>query len=245
MNIASDDRTEREHSFSEHDSGLAFEQGHGESLFSCRFCGHYAEGDSDSVDAPWLKDSDYFAIVSKGALVPGWSLVCPATHHVNLARQYSSSRFWTFAARAAAIVGRRYGTVRVFEHGPSREGSLTGCGADHAHLHLAPLSFEISVAAKRQDASLEWRTCRAADVKQKANGSEYLFVSDNFAGEETSGILCLLDSPRSQFFRRVIADTLGVAHLYDYKRHPMLDIGLASREALVAEVKAAGDSGAR
>ncbi len=241
----SDDRIERESAFSEYDHELAFEPGYGGSLFSCRFCGHYADNDFESIDAPWLRDADYFAIVSKGSLVPGWSLICPNTHHVNLMRHYSLSSFWTFASRAAAIIERQYGAVRVFEHGPSREGSLTGCGADHAHLHLVPLQFEISAAAKREDTSLAWKKCKAVDIQQIANGREYLFVSDHFAGEETSGIVCILNSPQSQFFRRVIAAALGVAHLYDYKRYPMLDTGLASREALVAEVKATGNSGAR
>lgn len=40
--------------------------------------------------------------------------------------------------------------------------------------------------------------------------------------------------PISQFFRRVIASRVGLGELFDYKRYPMMEIGLSSLARLSA-----------
>lgn len=196
----------------------------------CRFCGFFERDSVELVDTPWLRDDRYCSIVSKGALVPGWSLICPLRHEVSLTDDFQSEEFWDFAGSAEAIVRARYGDIRLFEHGAGYAGSPTGCGTDHAHLHLVPLTFSLATEALRYDASLKWSSCRAQDVKERVAGREYLFVSDKFDGSRTAGLLCLLELPVSQFFRRVVASRLGLKEFYDYRRHPMLEI--ADRTAL-------------
>jgi ATP adenylyltransferase len=206
----------------------------------CRFCHFFNEQPSDSIDSPWLRDDDYCAIVSKGALVPGWSLVCPLEHGHSLAANYQRADFWSFASRAASLVAERYGDVAVFEHGAGYAGSPTGCGTDHSHLHLVPLNFNLATEAMRFDASLKWSRCRAAEIAARTQGREYLFVSDRMDGAETEGLVCLLDKPVSQFFRRVIASRIGLREFYDYKTHPMLDIAASSAHDLRSDA-IAGD----
>ena len=41
----------------------------------CRFCTYFSRNSDDPVDAPWLSSSLYCAMVSKGAMVPGWTLL--------------------------------------------------------------------------------------------------------------------------------------------------------------------------
>jgi diadenosine tetraphosphate (Ap4A) HIT family hydrolase len=196
----------------------------------CRFCGYFGRQAVELVDTPWLKDDEYCAIVSKGALVPGWSLICPVGHDVGLTSHYCSAKFWDFASKAESVIRARYGDVRVFEHGAGYAGSPTGCGTDHAHLHLVPLQFSLATEALRSDSALKWSSCKVEDIKERVAGREYLFVSDRFDGSRTSGLLCLLGLPISQFFRRVVASRLGMKEFYDYRRHPMLEI--AERTAL-------------
>ena len=211
----------------------------------CRFCSYFGSESTDPVDAPWFRDDDYCAMVSKGALVPGWSLICPAKHGLSLANDYRLQEFWKFSSKAEAIIRARYGEVRLFEHGASFAGSLTGCGTDHAHLHLVPLAFGLSTEALRYDASQEWSPCLASDIAERTSGREYLFVSDRFEGTETAGLLCLPKTPISQFFRRVVASRLGLKEFYDYRRHPMLDIASSSASHLRSDVRAEARIGAR
>ena len=82
--------------------------------------------------------------------VGGWSLVCPVNHAVNLVGDYARGEFWRFASAAARIVEGRYGACSFFEHGAGTEESLTGCGAGHAHGHLAPLNLSLEAEAHRR-----------------------------------------------------------------------------------------------
>jgi ATP adenylyltransferase len=202
----------------------------------CRFCDHFDHGSVELVDLPWIQDDDYCAIVSKGALVPGWSLICPLRHDFSLANDYLTEKFWDFARKVEALLRARYGEVRVFEHGAGYAGSPTGCGTDHAHLHLVPLPFSIATEALRYDSALTWLPCRAADVLERILGREYLFVSDRFDGDQTSGLLCVLEAPVSQYFRRVVASRLGLKAFYDYRQHPMLEIANRTASDLRADV---------
>lgn len=201
----------------------------------CRMCDVLA-GAPDAFDSAWLSDSEYKALVSVGAMVPGWSLVFPTKHCVNLASLYKQKRFWEFAAAANEHLQARYGRCAVFEHGARTEASLTGCGVGHAHLHLVPLDFSLAGESLRYSKILKWRTCRAADVLEISAGREYLFVADGFEREETTGLISILGTPQSQFFRRVISSRIGLPDFYDYKAHPMLDIARASARELRDDV---------
>ena len=213
----------------------------------CRFCGFFAEQASEleSVDSPWLKGDAYCAMASKGAMVPGWSLVCPLEHGYSLSEHYKHAEFWAFAERAASLVGNRYGNVAVFEHGAGYAGSLTGCGTDHAHMHLVPLDFSLITEALRFDSELSWSRCSVADIADRARGREYLFAADKLEGLETDGLVCVLKKPVSQFFRRVIASRIGLREFFDYKTHPMLEIASSTACTLRADAIAGAVVGDR
>lgn len=190
---------------------------------NCQFCAFLSGEGKDKFESRWLNSQIYSAVASIGPLVPGWSLICPIRHSVNLCGHYSRAEFWTFTGNAVEAVQREYGECVLFEHGPRCEDSLTGCGTGHAHLHLVPLQFSLERAAKEFDTQLEWIRVAAKEIDYFAGGQEYLFVADRFDGELTSGMLCVLKSPTSQFFRRVIAKELRLENSYDYKQYPMLD----------------------
>lgn len=201
----------------------------------CRFCGYLRDGSHEEiVNSPWLKERDYAAMVSIGALVPGWTLVCPVEHGLNLSTHYSSERFWEVCSQAESVVRSKYGPVRVFEHGARQEESMTGCGTGHAHLHLVPLKFSLAIESMRADSSMAWMTCRVADIALASEGAEYLFVADDYKAGDTTGLLCKLDAPQSQFFRRVIAQRLGMSEFFNYRQYPMLDIARATWNTLSA-----------
>lgn len=210
----------------------------------CRICTIMREGaTADAFNSVWLSSDEYKALISVGSMVPGWTLIFPAEHEVNLGSRYGDAHLHEFVQKVLAYLRPRYGQCVIFEHGAGREDSITGCGVGHAHLHVVPLNFPLAVEAMRSAPELNWRTCVLNDVQMEAAGSEYLFVADEYAGPSTAGLLATLDTPRSQFFRRVIASRLGLADFFDYKKYPMLDIAESSAETLRAMVSE--DAGVR
>jgi diadenosine tetraphosphate (Ap4A) HIT family hydrolase len=196
---------------------------------TCRFCSHLrAESQAGNIDTPWMRDSEYAALVTVGSLVPGWSLICPVGHGLNLSSHYKEKVFWRFCHAAAKIVDQNYGPVTIFEHGARHYGSPTGCGTNHAHLHLVPLSFDLAVETIRFDRTHVWERCLITEVEERSAGREYLFLSTKLNGPETEGLICTPNEPISQFFRRVIANRIGLGNFFDYRRYQMMEIGQSS-----------------
>ena len=200
---------------------------------SCRFCA-IANGSAvdPRVDEPWLQDEQYIAIASVGALVPGWSLVVPKSHGYNLAGHYHDADFYRFVQLAVSRIEQRYGPVIVFEHGSVEPNSATSCGTAHAHLHLVPLALDLVAASADADSTLSWRPTRMADLAGVVGDDEYLFVANQFDGEETAGIVATLEVGRSQFFRRLIASHLGCPDKFDYKLFPNISVAMGTSIAL-------------
>lgn len=199
----------------------------------CRFCDFLTPTSKHAPeDTPWLIDDSYAAFVSIGALVPGWSLIVPKDHKINLSEDYASEEFWSFVDTAAKTIKNQYGKFSIFEHGAFDFSSQTSCGTGHAHLHIVPISFSLFDAALEFDKALIWEKCLPSEVAEKSKGSEYLFVSDSFDERNSQGQICLLPEETSQFFRKVIATKLGIPENYDYKKNMMIDIARKSFEEL-------------
>jgi diadenosine tetraphosphate (Ap4A) HIT family hydrolase len=203
----------------------------------CRFCDFLTPLSKHApVDTPWLLGASYAAFVSIGALVPGWSLIVPKNHKINLTEDYTRTDFWNFVESAASILKDQYGDFSIFEHGAFNFDSQTSCGTGHAHLHMVPLSFSLFEEAQAFDKTLRWEKCLASQISEKSKNSEYLYVADHFQGEHTQGNICVLTKETSQFFRKVIATKLGIPDSYDYKKSKMLDTTLQSFETLSSNV---------
>ena len=213
------------------------------SSFECRICavasGRYALG---GADRPWLENERYLALTSIGPLVEGWTLAVPRTHSLNLLNDYTDASFVRFVRNALSVIEAAYGSAVVFEHGAQCEGSATSCGTSHAHLHIVPLKFSLQREAVRFDRSLKWFRCSLNSIKERVGHQEYLFVADRYEGAETTGEVCVLQSGQSQFFRRVIAERLGLTGQSDYKTHPNLataEVGSNNLSLLSRRLKAA------
>lgn len=202
----------------------------------CRFCRYLSSSTSGQADlnTPWLATECYSAFVSIGSLVPGWSLIVPKAHTTNLAAEYNRADFWKFAGDAASVIEDKFGQLRVFEHGAFDESSNTGCGTGHAHLHMVPLPYSLIDEAINFDANLKWEDCLATDIHKKTRNTEYLYVADEYRGSLTLGKICLLKTQTSQFFRKVIANKMGISSSYDYKVFPMPETAIRSREILLS-----------
>lgn len=200
---------------------------------ACRFCEYLkSAGDNEPINTPWLLNNEFGALISIGALVPGWTLVCPVNHQINMSNQYEKDAFWEIASKVHEVLRQAYGEIRIFEHGAQFDQSATGCGANHAHLHFVPLDFSLATEAMAFDEALKWEPCLLSEIEIHTSGREYLFVADHFNENKTPGFLSLLNVETSQFFRKVIAHRLGKPEFYDYRKYSMLDIGGASLKHL-------------
>lgn len=199
----------------------------------CRICDiAQGTGTFGAVDQPWLESAKFAAFVSIGALVPGWSLVAPKRHVLNLGSDYVDSEFNEFLNSAISAVEHLYGPAVLFEHGSQEPDSATSCGTAHAHLHVVPLSFSLIECSRAYDPSMEWQACHWADIGARVGRDEYLFVADSVA--TGTGHLAILKEGVSQFFRRVIAKELGRPDEFNYRTHPQTEIAEASANALRA-----------
>lgn len=209
---------------------------------ACKFCEIGAGAFFSDIDRPYCESANYYAISSVGGFVPGWTLIFPKKHALNLSADYGTPELSEFVRTVTATVRREYGQCVHFEHGAAELNSQTGCGVNHAHLHVVPFSKGLESLALASRPGLAWRKISAASVAATCQGSEYLFCSDDFTGVKTTGLLAPLISPESQFFRRLIATSLGLNTLYDYKRYRFEELALSTTEHLTRCFSLAGSS---
>ena len=189
----------------------------------CRFCNiankqYYY----DEIDKPIATSDDYMAVASIGALVEGWTLIIPKAHQLSMINHYGDEKFEHFSKKVAASLRARYGSLISFEHGSNKEGSITACGTDHAHLHLVP--FTETLVPNLIASGLDWESCHSSEIKDKVGTREYLFYADLNSNnwDDPKGYLHLLESPISQFFRKLIAERIGQPEMSNYKEFPFL-----------------------
>ena len=203
-------------------------------ITSCRFC-NIANGNYHhiEIDKPFADNNEFMAVASIGALVEGWSLIIPKEHQLSMRDVYTDSIFSNFVNSIVPVLNKKYGSLIAFEHGSNKEGSITSCGTDHAHLHLVP--FKETLLPALMNTGLNWMSCKSSEVRLKAGRGEYLFYSELKSQEKWQdpiGYFHFLKTPISQFFRQVIASQLGITESYDYRKFPNLENARQTRKVL-------------
>jgi len=193
-----------------------------ETTEGCRFCAFGA----DSAESAWfdrslLRTKNFSVQVSVGAIVPGWLLITPSYHAPNLIREYTSNEFVGLRQKVSAILASAFRrSVLMFEHGANRDGSLTGCGVNHAHLHLLPLD---SLRSHFADCEPGWGAIKSSQIAAEVGNKEYLFYSEDSASDDPNGFLRIVDEPTSQYFRRHVARAARVDDQFDYRKFPFTE----------------------
>ncbi len=189
----------------------------------CHFCKIAHRVDTPSlVDNILLENEDFFAICSIGGFIPGWTLIFSKKHLYNLSTYYKAPIFLDFVNEVKDLISKKYGHCIVFEHG-ALENSITACGVNHAHLHIVPFSQKIELLTQQKHEQMEWDKIDILRIESIVDGSEYLFCSDEFSHSNSQGIVTILKNPISQFFRKILAEAVGLDDLYDYKRYKFIE----------------------
>lgn len=210
----------------------------------CRFCRVGAGLANNSHDRVLMESDDYFAIASIGGFIEGWTLVCAKRHVLNLAEDYTRPAFSDFVADVADVVSAAYGHVVAFEHGVRHRGSLTGCGTDHAHLHIVPFDGDFSRYVIAERPRVEWEMGPALDIARLSGGADYLLMADSIHELKSELFVSRVRNPESQFFRKLLAKRMGVEEQFDYRRFPFAETTERSvhRLAEVAESRFLADA---
>jgi len=191
----------------------------------CAYCSNILTSTAHTQLEPWdkiLHETSNFVVTSTvGALVEGWTLIISKRHvpAMGALTEVELSELQQLVIKVRNLMESHYGFVVMFEHGPACEGTAFGCGIDHAHLHVVPLQITLAPLVEHElQFHIMWETI--ADVRNLSQIHQqrvsYLYILENSRSE---GKVIRLQNIPSQFMRRVIANYLGIPHLYDYRRY--------------------------
>lgn len=191
---------------------------------SCSYCSAFwGPKSSERIRPVWntvLYESDNFIVVpTKGAIVEGWLLLISKKHYLCMGALPTSlyPELRAITHETIEILTRSYAPPTIFEHGPSSSGLPIGCGVDHAHFHVVPLSF--SMIPKSETEIHLYGTSWVPSLPNFNSlrqlydaGKSYLYLQE----PNSPAVHCTPVNLPCQFFRRIIAKEMGVPNQYDY-----------------------------
>lgn len=190
---------------------------------NCKYC-NFIKNQSTELYNKILVETDNFIVTpSLGSLIPGWQLVIPKKHYLNVSQigAEEKAELLNLLEQQINITSSSFKKeVAIFEHGAVNNGSLVGCGIDHAHIHIVPLDFNIGLAAKNIENTFA-PTLKHTSIldfyrnNENLNQKPYWVCATNYQNIYYTEEM----SEASQFFRRVIADKLSIGDKFDYKKH--------------------------
>ncbi len=203
-------------------------------MTTCTLCAEIA---AKNRRAPWnefiIETENFGVIPSLGALVEGWVLMIPKAHYISFGAlpRHLREEADVLRNRVRALLESRYeNRIVEFEHGPSAAEHGTGCGVDHAHLHLVPLNCDLKrFVAPFVPSNLDWMSCDwNTRTKAYETGLDYLYLRVEGVGEE----IAVTEDFGSQVFRRAISAYLGNPNEYSWRDYPRLDVVGRTMEGL-------------
>ena len=201
---------------------------------SCVFC---TQLNGNAPRAAWnqpILESDNFLVVpSLGSLVEGWTLLVPKQHYLSMGALPTAFKDEVISLQAeveSLLKAKCGGPLVVFEHGPSAVKHGTGCGVDHAHLHILPVDCDLLDLAKAfVPEGTEWLPAGWAErAAAYEAGLDYLFLKQ----DGVSGVIAVAEDFGSQVFRRAIATHLGKADEFSWREHPRYEVSLNTSKRL-------------
>ena len=150
---------------------------------------------------------NFAAFPSLSPIVVGHVLLVPKHHITSMAQLQKGfhTEFKTFVRRLLTLISARFEPPTVLEHGVGKS-KTGGCGINHAHLHLLPLSPAVAARVNSQISRRfvfsRIHLARLADGTH--NDNSYLLFG--LKPEEVS--VAFQENVPSQYLRRLIATEL-------------------------------------
>lgn len=191
----------------------------------------HRQGPDPVFDTDLSEDRKFALLPTRGSLVPGWLLAIPRIKALSASELSleDQSGIMVKAREAASHVSDLGNFTFILEHGPKRHGSLVGCGVDQAHLHIVPLDFDLISSCLEIDAKMNWREVDPNNPWNNIlNNENYYLISDR-----QKAFIAYPQDELSQYFRKKIANALGKADQWDYKRYPCKENALRTINHIV------------
>jgi hypothetical protein len=172
-------------------------------------------------DRPLFESSNFEVWPSLGGFIPGWVLIIPKGHLLNLAQLsvYDLPELLTLKEQVEQAL-RPLGPVIAFEHGPHEFRTSVGCGVDHSHLHLLPFVGSLREWIDRvSTAQHDWRKLSGlVSVTDLGEEAPYFVLEDSRGTHFISG-----SSIGSQLARRALGLAVNESDRHDWVSFPRLD----------------------
>jgi ATP adenylyltransferase len=200
----------------------------------CVFCSQINGG---SARAPWnqaiLESENFLVVPSLGSLVAGWTLLLPKRHYLSMGALPNDLRneAESLQSKVECLLRSQFHEPLVaFEHGPSAAKHGTGCGVDHAHLHILPIACELlALASPFVPYGTEWKPAGWEERAVAYNsGLDYLFLKQ----DDCPGVISVASDFGSQVFRKAIAAHLGKPAEFNWREHPRHEVALQTTARL-------------
>jgi ATP adenylyltransferase len=184
-------------------------------------------------DEVLYESRDFLVAPTKGSIVPFWVLLIPKSPVLNFAQLRQNDLCRPFEMVATVASHFNSSSSIWFEHGASTFGSATGCGVDHAHIHILlqpkfSLSDFCSEAVGASDVA--WIKASSHEAYDQIEPDEDYYV----CGDHTSAFVARGKSLGRQFFRKVIAKLENLPDEWDYEQYHHLPNVLNTIGALEA-----------
>jgi len=156
-----------------------------------------------------LENEKFLAIVSVSPIVDGHVLIVPKNHLKGLIQvdDVGFIELKQFFYETKRMLDAKYGSTMFFEHGVGSNVVNGGCGVDHAHMHLLPISYlNINKIIKEVNKDFDLSLNTLEEMRKKVNNKDsYIMMGSDI--ESTS--FDVSDSIKSQYLRNKIEYILG------------------------------------
>jgi ATP adenylyltransferase len=181
---------------------------------------------------PLFESPNFVALPSLGSLIEGWVLLVPKHHFISLGEVSGAmlSEMNKFKEFLCSVLNECYGTVSVFEHGPSAARRTVGCGVDHAHLHLVPLRFDLCTGVSSfLPSGVTWTNAGIEKCQEAySQGLDYLYLEQPIG----FGRIATHNEFGSQLFRQAIAAQIGIQDEYNWRKYRQMPTVMATIQRL-------------
>lgn len=188
----------------------------------CQFC-NIIKKQTDKIFDFVLYEDEYFVITpTLGSIMPGYILIISKIHVSSMMQLDSKiiSYLNTLINSISDLYFIKYGFYPfIFEHG-TLDVTLTASSVMHAHLHILPYQMSNNTGL---DTPYCFKTNkRIVDLKNDIAYKSYLIYIDNnkylfyYSLEKEAKI-------ESQYFRKMIANDLGIKDYWDWKKEAFIE----------------------
>jgi ATP adenylyltransferase len=189
----------------------------------CVLCGGLNNVRTHRWNRALVNSGNFVVVPSLGALLEGWVLIVPKQHAIATGELPDSlvDELYGLKNDVAVALSEAYQSpVCVFEHGPNRERCAVGCGVDHAHLHVVPITFDLREAvAPYLPADTRWQNATLRESQRAfAEGRSYLYCEQPLG----FGYIATNENFGSQLFRRAISARMGVPNEFNWRDNPQV-----------------------